>query len=43
MATIAVGVLMIVGLLFAPIQGGEKDRNGDGKQYETDEQEEEDD
>lgn len=43
LAAIAVGVTMIIGLLFAPIQGSEKDRYGESKQYATEEHEEEDD
>ena len=41
--TIAVGVVMIVGLLLAPIQGGGKVTNGEGKHYEAAEHEVEDD
>jgi hypothetical protein len=41
--TIAVGVIMIVGLLFAPIQGGGKVTNGEGKHHEAAEHEVEDD
>jgi hypothetical protein len=40
-ATIAVGVLMIVGLLFAPIQGGENGTISGGMESETHEREEE--
>ena len=41
--TIAVGVIMILGMLFAPIQGGEKEAHGKAKQHEAGEKEEEDD
>ena len=41
--TLAVGVVMIVGLLLAPIQGGGKVTNGEGKHYEAAEHEVEDD
>ena len=43
MTTIAVGIVMIFGLLFVPIHGGGKVTKGEQEHYEAAEHEEEDD